>query len=81
MDMEEGDTIEVFTQQSGGDGKSEQCRNVSGVEYLCWKETNCNFAKPSSIYHTPLMSKLTSSKYKRRQIQKHCHQYPIFAFD
>ena len=37
MDMEEGDTIEVFTQQSGGEGKCERCRNVSDPQHLCWK--------------------------------------------
>ena len=63
MDMEEGDTIEVFTQQSGGDGTDEECI-VFGSQLMNFKETN--YYIPTNNYLTNIKSPDLTSCVKRK---------------
>ena len=73
MDMEEGDTIEVFTQQSGGDGTREESNNnANHLHLLNFEQMKCDISSNSNIilYIQPFPSGLPFSKCKWREIKK-----------
>ena len=68
MDMEEGDTIEVFTQQSGGD-LEETNSNKNFVSSSFSKSTTFNKYLPNNnvIQQKQTQKHLTRSKYRRKK--------------
>ena len=71
MDMEEGDTIEVFTQQSGGD-LEETNENKHFVSSSFTKSTLFNKYLPTNnvIQQKQTQKHLTRSKYRRKKSDK-----------
>ena len=69
MDMEEGDTIEVFTQQSGGNREKVHSINVNYNKASCSRSKTCNgYSNASLIAYKRILPDLPKSKLRCRKL-------------
>ena len=73
MDMEEDDTIEVFTQQSGGGENLEDTNEIrqSALSYISETFIYKRFHRITNVIHSKQnQMHLTRSKYRRKKLFK-----------